>query len=440
MRFLSVVVVLLILALWKAGAADIPKEHIFDYDLEQDFRVDLVESDLESGAAKWKGQMAAEGFTPFLSYWGDFLANPVGGNSQRASWMQLLVTGGDLNLEKLVGLKGGSVVVSLTDAAGSNLSIPVGNIFTISQAYVMNTFALYDLYYRQVLLDGHLNLDVGRLSAGQYFANMPSMGKVVSGAVNGNPTSLFVNAPFHATASASWGVHAKLKNDIAYLEAGVFQASPRIGNPAYHGVDFSIGSGDGILVMAETGWTPTFGGEATASDGKKAVTAAQSDLKGSYTFGAYYSNYTFDTFQGGTAHSAYGFYGMAQQMVWRSPLDPHHHGTLWGGVTYSPQQNLAQMPVMGFGGVVWQGLVPTRDYDDVLLSFYMGNFSSDYANARAAAGEGRPNLEAVIEASYIFQLTKRLQFQPDVQWIIQPGGTGDIPNALVIGFQVGLTF
>lgn len=423
------------------GQAAETSSHLFSRDLEEEWQPEVLEGGLEREVKRWKAGMSGAGFRPFLSYWGDFLANPVGGNSQQASWMQLLVVGGELDLEKLFGWKEGSLVLSITDAAGANLSEPVGNVFTISQAYVMNTFALYDLYFKLRLLDDRLELNVGRFSAGQYFATMPAMGMVVSGAVNGNPTSLFLNAPYHATASASWAAHAKYRPfEHFYVEAGVFQASPRIGNPAYHGADFSIQPGDGVLLMAEMGWTPAFGAQNGQNADKKAVVPAEPGLKGVYSFGAYYANYTFATFQGGTMSNAYGFYAMAQQMVWRSWKNPHHHFSLWGGVTYSPQEELAQMPVMGFGGAIWQGLVPGRDRDSFLLSFYTGGFSREFANAQAAAGEGRPTLETVIEASYIFQLTKNLQVQPDLQWIIQPGGTGDIPNALVLGFQVGLTF
>lgn len=84
--------------------------------------------------------------------------------------------------------------------------------------------------------------------------------------------------------------------------------------------------------------------------------------------------------------------------------------------------------------------MPGRDADNLLLSFYLGGFSREYAGAEAAAGRGRPTVETVLELSYIIQLTKNLQLQPDLQWIIQPGGTGNIPDALVAGFQVGLTF
>jgi len=44
----------------------------------------------------------------------------------------------------------------------------------------------------------------------------------------------------------------------------------------------------------------------------------------------------------------------------------------------------------------------------------------------------------VLELTYIFQATRWLQVKPDVQYVIKPGGTGKIPNALVIGFQLAL--
>lgn len=426
--------------MWSAKGAQLAS-HLFHYDIPIETFPDAMESEMEAFVKVRQAELHESGLRTYVSYWGDFLSNPVGGKTQQASWMQLLVVGGELDLEKTIHWSGASVVVSMTDAAGSNLSQSVGNVFTISQAYVMNTLALYNLYFRQEMFDQKLFLQVGRMSAGQNFATIPAMGMVVSGAVNGNPTSLFLNAPYHATASASWAAHAKYHFDgVGYVEAGVYQASPRIGNPAYHGLDFSIRPGDGVLLMVEGGWTPTFGHGEQSPDGKKVVREESPGLPGVYSFGAYYANYAMPTFNGGTAHNAYGFYAIAQQMLWRSAHDVRHTFSLWGGITYSPQQELAQMPVMGFGGLMWQGAIPGRDRDNVLLSFYTGGFSGDYANSQAEAGNGRPTVETVLEASYIVQLTDNLQIQPDVQWVIQPGGTGDIPNALVIGFQVGLTF
>ncbi len=47
--------------------------------------------------------------------------------------------------------------------------------------------------------------------------------------------------------------------------------------------------------------------------------------------------------------------------------------------------------------------------------------------------------EKVLEVGHRFQVTKWSYIQPDLQYVIDPGGTGDIPNAVVIGAQMGVT-
>jgi porin len=69
-----------------------------------------------------------------------------------------------------------------------------------------------------------------------------------------------------------------------------------------------------------------------------------------------------------------------------------------------------------------------------------GRFSRDYARFTEAQGKGFPRYEAAIEAAHRIQFTKFAFVEPDVQWVIRPAGTGKIPNAVVIGFEAGLTF
>jgi porin len=95
---------------------------------------------------------------------------------------------------------------------------------------------------------------------------------------------------------------------------------------------------------------------------------------------------------------------------------------------------------MGFAGVVWQGAIPGRNKDNILMSAYTGAFSSSYARKHAKDGGGWATAETVLEWAYVIQVTPNLQLQPDIQWIIQPMGLRSIPNALVIGCQVGLAF
>jgi porin len=46
----------------------------------------------------------------------------------------------------------------------------------------------------------------------------------------------------------------------------------------------------------------------------------------------------------------------------------------------------------------------------------------------------------VLEATYQAQITPWFSIQPDVQFVIQPGGNGAVPNALVLGLSASIDF
>jgi carbohydrate-selective porin OprB len=56
-----------------------------------------------------------------------------------------------------------------------------------------------------------------------------------------------------------------------------------------------------------------------------------------------------------------------------------------------------------------------------------------------APSESRPN-ESIAEIDYGLQLTRWLKIRPNLQYVINPGGTGKIPNAFVIGLYTEVTF
>lgn len=393
------------------------------------------------------GTLKDSGVRPFVTYYGVFQGNPVGGIDQSTAWSQELVFGAALDLDKLFKLPGASLVISGADAAGRNLSDDIGNIFTASQAYVTPTMMFYELYWQQSLFDGALEFRIGRLSSGDTFAALPAFGLQVNGGINGNPLTVFLNSEFTASPNATWAAYARYAPATdTYVSAGIYQATERLGVTAYHGLDFSIRPEDGVLLLGEIGWTPTFGQtpEPSGKDGKSTAAPASgspSGLPGIYAAGIYYSNLPEEEFTGGgTQQHSLGLYAMAQQMLWRSRANPNISFSLWGGATGNPQPEIATMPVMGFAGAIWQGLIPGRDQDQTLFSFLVGGWSSDYANAASAQGAGRPTAESVLEWSYIVQLTPNLTIQPDIQYVLRPGGTGNIGDALVLGLQFGASF
>ena len=68
---------------------------------------------------------------------------------------------------------------------------------------------------------------------------------------------------------------------------------------------------------------------------------------------------------------------------------------------------------------------------------------SDPAVRRSESGTEPVQLaesEKVVEIAHRFQLTPWSYFQPDIQYVIHPGGMGDIPDAVVVGAQMGFMF
>jgi carbohydrate-selective porin OprB len=108
-------------------------------------------------------------------------------------------------------------------------------------------------------------------------------------------------------------------------------------------------------------------------------------------------------------------------------------------INFAPKFNNPE-PFYFHTGLVYKGLIPTRDADQLGVGFAYGNYS--YYKQLSDERRGRPiqTYEAVVEFSYRIQVNKWAYVQPDLQYIIQPGGTGLTQNATVLGFQLGVTF
>ena len=411
-----------------------------------------------------RNYMEDSGVDISASYTNNIAGNPVGGKSAGFTYTDNTSFGLELNFEKLIGWKGLSVTVSGLNRAGSSLSQQnIGNQFTVQQVYGGQTVMFYALLFEQKLLDDKVSIKAGRFAAGDDFASSPIYWLYMNNGIDGNPQALPVNTCFSAYPWAVWA--ARLRVDPTpecNAMFGVYQVSNRVfGHPDYHGLDWSIRQGDGVLLLSQFAWTPEFFKrpveKAAVSDGKSVVaTKARSEgktfkavspetemkgLPGHYWFGAYYSPWQFAQFgTTDTASNSYGFYWHADQMVWQKSPGSDQGLTLWSSLVLSPQQNIAKLPFQANAGVVYKGLIPTREQDYTIFGLVYGKFSNNYARTVAAAGNGYPQYEMVLEWGYRINFTKFAYVQPDLQWVINPGGTGRIPNALVLGAQMSVVF
>lgn len=85
-------------------------------------------------------------------------------------------------------------------------------------------------------------------------------------------------------------------------------------------------------------------------------------------------------------------------------------------------------------GIVATGLVPGRPDDQAGFAIAHARFGSP---ARRVRGDAERH-ETTLELTYSAQVTDWLRLQPDIQYVINPGGRPDLGNALVVGLRFEL--
>ena len=111
---------------------------------------------------------------------------------------------------------------------------------------------------------------------------------------------------------------------------------------------------------------------------------------------------------------------------------------LWasGLITYLGSMiTYVAVPFQINAGLVYTGPIPGRDEDVLMAGLASGQIGD--VDTGGPTGNG---WEVVLEVGYRIQLPGTAFFQPNLQWILQPGGGGGIPNALVLGAQMGVSF
>ncbi len=143
----------------------------------------------------------------------------------------------------------------------------------------------------------------------------------------------------------------------------------------------------------------------------------------------------------------WGFYGLFDQVLipFAEPTSNRGLG-VFGSVIVAPDQSIDQMPYFFTAGIACRGIFASRPTDAAGVGVVFGEFSSDLRDAEEREQQLDPTVgvqshETTLEWTYRFNMRKgALFFQPDVQYVIRPGGTGQIANAVVLGCQLGVHF
>jgi porin len=353
------------------------------------------------------------------------LGNPVGGRRQSIAYAGQFNADVSVDLERLAGVSGLTFDISGNWASGTDLSTDdIGNFFLVSQAFAGDRVRLYTLYLDQSLLDGRLDVKVGRFAPGDDFLSWPEYTYLVNIALNPAVYATQVNVPgFTAAPIGTWGARVRARPSDAFsTTAGIYYSDPARDLATTAGTDFGVsGSGTGYLAVVEFAYRH-------GQDG------AGAGLPGTYRLGGYYDSNLYPTFLEPAVkrRGNWGVYLLVDQVVYREGLPGSGQGlTLGGAFVAAPDQSINTMPFFAAVGAVYRGVWPGRDKDALAAVAYYGAFSRDLR------GQGG---ETVLELTYTLVLAPWLTVQPDVQYVINPGGRTSVRNALVIGAQISITF
>lgn len=401
-------------------------------------------------SADWGGvrdRLFASGVDMFGFYNSILNGNVSGGiHPRHATYVDDAFVGFKFDLEKLAGWRGGLFVISGINRNGDDLTTKyVGSIFSTQQSVGGQRPFLYQVYLQQKFLDGRFTAKLGRFSASDDFNGSPLYGYSVNNGINGDIRNVLFDTRFSAYPFAVWSAVVLYDPTPEFnVKLGVFQTSDDMFENDDNGLNWGIEGSDGYTAIAQFGWSPQFGKRPVSSmtgDSKTSQPATMKGYPGHYWIGFTYSEWDlYERFGGGFEDRSYGFYVHADQMVYQETPGSDQGLTVFVASGYYPQTEIAIVPLQVNVGLNYKGLFPGRARDHTMIHFIYGDLSRDYARAVRRPGGRLAESEKVMEVAHRFQVTPWSYFQPDLQYVIDPGGTGDIPNALVIGAQMGFTF
>jgi porin len=367
-----------------------------------------------------------EGLKFIATYTSQTWGNVTGGKQRGATYSGVLQFGTEIDLGQLVGWEGASFNTTWLWIYGGNATTSLtGGLFPSSGIEAPNGFRALDLWLQQKLFREVLTLRAGLFNADRDFT-------ISQGA------QLFLNSGFGwpllydgqlggppAYPFAAPGVYAALEPGGGWkFQAAAMQgeAWPPGQNPT--GFYWRLDPGTGFLFLGEAQY---------AWDRAPAT--------GAVKLGAILGTGEDDNVKGtGTSWGSSFLYGILDQMLWREPgaSDTPPQGlALFNRTMFTGTPASQTIGMLFNAGFTWTGPFEGRDQDAAGLALLWTRLTPDEAAQLGGTNRGH---EFVIEATYELQLTPWFEVQPDLQFIIQPGGSTALANALVIGLSATIDF
>jgi porin len=365
-----------------------------------------------------------------FDYSGEAFANLWGGVKRGGDYEGLAKISLKLDLQKLVQWNGATLYASMLYPHGNGITAQyVHDYNLLSNIDAYDSVRLFELWLQQAFCDGRFSIRVGHLTTDNDFFVSNNSALFIN-SVFGPLGTVFhdVTLPTYPVASDGVRLHYDF-NPSLYVQALAADDNPGFQNiNDRSGTRFGFNRSDGLLAFYEAGYAP-------------APPNSGSPLSATYKLGGWFdSQFHPDISAASSAHGDYGFYAVADQPLYLAPgcaKDSPQGLSAFGRVSYAPDQRNAVVYYFDTG-FNYTGLFPGRPKDLLGIAFSFERLGTDLQPPSATPALSHH--EHVLEFTYLANLTDLFSVQPDIQYIINPGGIGKIPNALVAGIRFNLAF
>lgn len=366
--------------------------------------------------------------------------------SGESNWVYsgMLDYGVHLDLEKLIGWPGASVQTLWLWIHGNAIEESIQDDLLISSDLAgFETFRMLDLWFQQNLLDDRISLRLGQFTADTDFVRSAYSGVFLNRSL-GWPAFLAANLPGGGPSVplATLGVRLAVQpRDWLTLQSAIFQGNVYDQETNPHGFLWNLNGDVGFFLINEVQlrWN---------------ASASSARLPGEVKAGFWtQTGRSANPLSATTSCANFGGYVTFDQMLYREatfaeakvdgkapPSSPSPQGLgCFGRLGFAPPGR-SLVDFYFDTGLVYTGLIPTRDEDRFGVALAYGQLSSGAGaipTFRNSYGDG---YQMVLEVTYQAQVTPWMSVQPDVQFIISPGSSLSNDNAVVLGGSVAIRF
>lgn len=353
--------------------------------------------------------LAEQGYTFEIFAMNDTWGNTTGGAYRRASTLGNLYTMAEVDTEKAGWWDAGRLHFEGVYIYGGR---PVKAVQDFQYSSSIDSFETYDIwegYYEHSFRDERLQVLVGIKDLTREFAVLQFAYRGINSSFTTPATITQYGYSFYPTTGLGIQSVVKTSNDT-YMRAAVFDGKPS--DPiTWRSRDYGLSARDGAYFISEIGYQDS---QMTDSYGKLAL-------------GAWHNTGHFTDINGYERTGNTGVYLIGERMILAEGEGSSQGLGVFGQAGQAAKDRNPNSWYFG-GGLHYQGPIPGRDDDELMLALNMATFSRKYKETYP----GTEYAERVVELSYRLVLTEYLTLTPDVQYINNPGGDPTRNDAVIV--------